>query len=555
MRVSVRRFEWVFVVIVAAVLVLLSLLPTLFGLWREPAGHRFLYNTVPDIEDTQVYLSFIDQNASGHVLYPNLYTSEAQRPTFFHPLWLLLGGFERLFGLSPAVVYTLSRLALGVVLVFVIYWTTSFIFTQVGWRRVATLMAVWASGLGGWVVGITLSHDTFVSYLLHPKIFQSLPIDLSSTAAFPALAIQSSPRPVLSQILQLLIGLLFLRALDRHQWRAVHWAGALALLATLIHPYESPLIVGVLAAWWIVSVLFDFFRSPADAWWHLRAWLMVTAWVLVGWLYYGWALWREPVLRAWNAQNQLPMSNGWTVLIGLGLLTPLAIMGVRAMWFNQRRAATLLSSWAIVTIVMLYLPFIPFQQKLIAGLGIPITLLATAGLRSLWAGLGQTWTQEKPRWVMRTCLVVITILGLGGSNAFFLWQAVRTETRETEYFYAPTDLVDALTWIRASTPTSSVVLGDYRTGNMIPAQTGRVTYLGQVIQTIHYRQKLDLVRHWFFATDGEQQEKASFLRQAGITYVVWGPYERRWGAFQPDHIPTLRLAYHNASVSVYAVTH
>lgn len=271
--------------------------------------------------------------------------------------------------------------------------------------------------------------------------------------------------------------------------------------------------------------------------------MVLLLWAAPAVLYYAWLIFFVPAISGWNTNNLLQTTNFRNVLVGYGALGVFTYFGIRG-WWKKNQAATYLIGWLGAAIGLMYLPMLRWQAKMIIGLSVPIGLLATAGVQTLWR------RTTSRRW---KAVLVLGILMAVMTPLIFLSRATESQTHEARYQYATTDLMAALRWIKTSTPRGRVVLGDIWTGNLVPQLADRATYLGHHHQTIDYQQKLATIRRWFFADTGLSQEKNRFILDNHIAYVVWGPAERRLGTFDPGAYSWLKPVYTNASVTVFEV--
>ncbi|HEX3000091.1 MAG TPA: hypothetical protein VHR86_07635, partial [Armatimonadota bacterium] len=142
------RAEWRWAASAAAIIVLLSCFPYLFGWWLRPAdfmGH--VYNA----DDACVHLSWMRQAAEGRWLFSDRFTAETQQPQFFHLFFLLLGKIAGWFGGSYRVllvVYHLARIVCGWALLLVCYLLAALVFRERETRRLALLIVGLSSGMG-----------------------------------------------------------------------------------------------------------------------------------------------------------------------------------------------------------------------------------------------------------------------------------------------------------------------------------------------------------------------------------------------------------------------
>ncbi len=537
---TIHRKEWWLAVVVAVVAAGWSLWPTITGLRQAPAGQQYLYSNIPDTSDTQIYYAFIDQNARGHVVYKNLFTSEPQKAVLFNPLWLTLGTIERLTGYPADVVFTSARVLGGLLLVMAIFYVISHFFQQPRWRWITFLAAVFGGGLGGLLLLIHHSDPRLVWIQTQTPILRSLPSDLTYAISFTWLTISHSPLFELGQLLLLGSWMIL--------WRGgrLLWVAVLVGVLAFIHPYDPVLFFGIIAGHVVFGILSNQ-MTPELVRRYLRAAALLSLALLPAAIYYLWAIITEPVIHQWFSQNILYSPPLTSLLAGFGAMSLFAFIGAQRA-IRQPGPGLLVTAWAVTGTMLPYVPFIPFQAKMLSLLSVPVSMLAVMGAQRLSR---TAWWTKRRFLLVATLTASVTITF--STVIFFPLRISRAQPIEPIYHYAPTDLLDTLRWIDAHTPPNAVILGDYASGNLVPQYANRQTYVGHNIQTIHYLQKLTLVRNWFYATNSDRQQKQHFLEDNHITYIMWGPNEKRLGSFQPSALPGLILAYQHHDISVYRV--
>lgn len=537
-RPTFQRREWLWAAVVGVVVSAWTLWPTLTGLRQAPPQSQYLYTNVPDTSDTQVYFAFIDQNATGHALYRNIFTSEPQRAVLFNPLWLLLGGLAHFFRASPEIIFTVTRVVGGIGLVLLVYAAIAHWIAEPRWRLAALVLVVVGGGFGGLLLALRTGDPRLVWIQTQTPLLRSLPADVTYAVAYTWQSIAHSPLFVTAQLL--LLG----------TWITIWRGGRIVVAAVLtgllafIHPYDPALLLGVL----LMSLVFGVITHTLDQS-VVRRRLATIGWLLVATLpaagYYLWAIWREPVIRQWFHQNILLPPPLTSLLAGFGVLSVLAYLGARLVWRDRARQPVVW--WLMSALMLSYLPLIPFQAKMLSLMNVPIGILATIALRHWWS----TWwrTRRLLTAMVAALFAIITI----STTILFPLEISRAQPVEPKYHYASNDLLQSLIWLRDTTPADSVVLGDYFTDNLVPRYARRTAYIGHNLQTIGFPRKLSLVREWFFGTADQVDEKSDYLQSERIDYVVWGPNERRFGPFNPASIPGVIEVYRQGEITIFSV--
>ena len=125
---SIDKKEKLFILYFSLFLILLLLIPYLYGYFNTPAEHY--YNPIYGFSsgDKSVYYSYIEQIKQGNFLLKDLYTSEIQSRQTLNILWLFIGLFAKIFHLSVPLVFLLFQIMLTPVLLYLLYLFISLIF-------------------------------------------------------------------------------------------------------------------------------------------------------------------------------------------------------------------------------------------------------------------------------------------------------------------------------------------------------------------------------------------------------------------------------------------
>ncbi|GAG04475.1 unnamed protein product, partial [marine sediment metagenome] len=113
--------------------------------------------------------------------------------------------------------------------------------------------------------------------------------------------------------------------------------------------------------------------------------------------------WTNDVFRIWNQQSLTPSPSPLHLLWGYGVFVPLAVVGARRVWQDQRETGLLLVAWILAAGVLLYVPGLP-QRRFAQGMIIPWGCLAALGLEELFRNGSHS---------RRSRLVYLLMVGLG----------------------------------------------------------------------------------------------------------------------------------------------
>jgi len=146
---------------------------------------------------------------------------------------------------------------------------------------------------------------------------------------------------------------------------------------------------------------------------------------------------------------------------------------------------------------------------------------------------------------------VILLLSL--TNLYNIFQEVVLYSNYSTPYYISRESYEAMLWIKNNLSRDQVILAEPVDGNIIPAITANVVYLGHGHQTADWTTKFYKVKKWFFASNRKDQEKKDWLERESINYMFFSQREDNLGSFNPQEKVYLEKVYDNNSVSIYRV--
>lgn len=497
--------------------------------------------------DAGVYLAWIRQGAEGHFLTRNLFAPGGPPNHTVYLLFWLLGSLMALIHAPLAPFYGAATVLSGLGLLAAAWWLTGRFFDDVRVRRAGFALAALSGGLG-W---------SFVPSL--GSTSDALPIDFTQPEATTFGSLKT-PIFALSQILMILIvGSLWTAIRDR-TWRPLLVALPSAALLANSHTYD---VISLGAAWvvwlalrWTTQRRIDGLEAAQTA--------VVAVAVAVPTALNFVAL-RETGVLAQRTVAPTPAHPPFLVLLGYGLLVPLAAMGF---WSGRRsEGLRLLAAWAVVPLLIQYLPT-SIQRKLVMGVHLPIALLAGLGLALLWQSK-RPWR----RWIgfAATTMTFLTPFVLTGEDLRAALDPKGDPGRETLL----ADERRAMEWIREHAPPDAVVepMPRFKAGDdgdwnlessaldlMTPGYTGRSVECGHWCETPGFQAKLD---DWqtFAEADTDDADRRAILRKKGVDLIVISDREapptpdlafEAWRTEPPDFLRPIPEAS-KGSVRVYRV--
>lgn len=527
---------WIVVVLLAITL------PYLFAWWRTPEGSWFT-GALLNPDDLGVYISAMRQGASGDWLYNFVYSPEPWQPRLMLTLYLVLGKVTSLFAAPNVLWLHLWRVVLALATLSALaFWVRTLLPDRPRWQWTAWLLILFGGGIS-WLIAFVIPSAT------------NLMPDIGMAEWSPLIALFYTPHFALGLGLEVIVFTCVVGMCEvTSAGEGIRWAvfGAIAaILAVLVYVYSLviiALVIGLYMAIWALKLG----RIP----W--RQWLLSSIIILplIPFFYY-YAFWTnndpfwETYIRLSHVINPPPPLGA---LIGLGALLLLAIAGIN--WWLRMGRTLLLPVWAIVHLLIIYVPFISYSGRFSLGLMVPIATLAAVGLEAMvLPALTRTrtfpWfariTPTPFATLRRVCLFLLVPSSVIAILLFFKGPFINASFP----YYLPKADVEAATWLGERSDESALTFAYYPMGNFLPRVYQGKVFLGQLDFTHELNKKLALYEH-FWDSDQTQANRSAFLDEWGITHIFAGTYE---ASFQegPFSLPG-EAVYERDGITIFEVS-
>lgn len=542
--VNINAKEWQFVLLIGTFVIFLITLPILFGYLATPPNHLFLFRVYINSPDVSVYFSQIEQAKSGQLLFKNLFTSEDQPLGVFNPFWLFIGIFAKLFSLPSFLAFHIARLLLGVVFLIVAYLLIALFFQEEIKRKICFIFLVFASGWG-WIVDISPG-----------KYFNVL--DLSVPDAFSFTTLYFSPHNIASLVLIILIFLLSIVFFNTHRQKYTFFSGFCALLLFSFHPYHIYSVFGILGMYVIIDAIL---HKKINIYYGKHLFIVVL-FSLPAILYHLWTVVNIPIVHWHFIQNVTLTPSPHVLVISYGLLLPLAAIGTVPLFKKEHKTAqdVFLLVWFFTQLALLYAP-IKTQIRLVEGWQCVIAILVTYGLFYLKDFLPKkcinyfNFLHEKNRVIKKViffCACILIFIALFClSSIDILVKDLKIYLNHGNYTYISRENIQAMDWLRNNTPENSIIFSLSTTGNLVPVFSLRKVFVGHFHETIYSEEKYELASGFF--RQSTSQERLALLKEYSISYLFFGPQEKREASFNPDDDTFLQKVFENREVEIYLV--
>jgi hypothetical protein len=547
-----------FLLLTSLAFVLLLLIPYGLGYLTAPPELHFT-GILMNPEDTQTYFAKMRQGFDGAWRYTIPFTPEHHEAELVGVFYVWMGQTARALGLTLIQTWHLARVLAGLALCVTVYWFIGLFVTAVSTdservvstQRLAFLLALFGSGLG-WLLFL----------LNQPYWLGHFPVDFKQPGSHLFFTALTYPHIILGTVFILLsVGLLHQEVvrpaatLGESRMRLLGLALSNLALA-IAYPFLIYLVVGTA----VITYLYLLYQQRRILWvfgLRLAASFALAVPLL---LYYAATLYTNPVFRAWDVQAVTPSPPLPHYLMAYG---PMLLLAGLYAWKRPQQQARFLLLWAWIATVclLLYAPLNP-QRRFVQGVHVPLSILTTLGfvavvLPWLWQTRPLRALLNHPRYSREgmTRLLSLAFLGFMSLSNGYLWLSVSVSSvmQQPDPLFRPTAEIEAVEWVRQNVAQTAVFLGDYQTGNLIPADAGQRVVLGHWAETVDYEQRVAEVAQFYQAGSGDAW-RLDLLARYGVDYVWWGPRERELGDFVPETAVYLTPVYQNETITIYQVS-
>jgi len=533
LKITKLSIEWRYVWLLAVVTALLTGIPYVLGVFVAP-GH-YTGSSYTNFGDTAQYYSYLNQVIDGRVVIDNVYTTEAPRTLLFRPLFLVLGTLARLLDLSAAAIFQVSRMVFGALLIAATYRLLTVLAVEKTIRLVAVTVLALGAGFGGLLHPFFFREAQIVGHL---ELFTQFPSDLYLSESSFFLTILHSPLLPFALLVDVLVLTWFFKP------GVIFWqlpaVVALVFLFGFDHPFDLLALliitagtIGALYARCVVTQKPEQFLLA-----YVKKFAAVCVAVSCSAGYYWWLVGHSPAFAVLSTQNVTESPALVNLLLGYGLLIPLAAIGFVV---ARRQSNTVVFVfWTLSLLVVAYTPF-QYQRRVLPLVLIPLAVLAGTGLVC-----GFRWLKKYSR--RGAIMVAVTAAALLISTNVVV-VATHYPLFHLGYYSITLEQQQAMEWLSRQ-PQATILASPY-ISNLITGESLHRVYVGHVIQTAYSADKVTEVAEWFYKTNDDDIQKYAWLQQRHIEYVWVGPDERALGGYQAATKDYLVPVYHSDEVTIY----
>ena len=477
--------------------------------------------------DTNNYLAYVQQAASGKWLFRNPMTPEAHAAVFFNLEWLIAGKIASAFHVSLATATDIQRLLSLGLMCFGVYWLAAHLFRSTLIRR-AALTAVMAGGGLGWVAAL---------HVLHIPLDSSYFLDLSNGNLFPFYWALKLPHFLASESFVVLGLAFFLRGECTGRIRDYAAAGAGYMAAGACRPYD---MLYLMAATGLFVALRFLKQRPTFSQLLLRSTPILMCGPVLA--YYFWIFKVHAIFHWWSFPgNAAPAP--WLLAFGFGPCFFLFLWSLNKLAKTRITPAAEFMICCFVTATLLtYMHhWLHFAFQFATNMLLPMVMLTLFALEK-----PITEWKARARWAsaLMTVLLIVNCFTSLALTAQAAWLVRKGD------FRVDAALVDAYSWLNIHSGFEDVVLADFDNSNQLPQYTHNVVFCGY-INAVNFNQKWEDLQH-FLKPDTSIQFRQHLLRQYGVRFLLLNPTEARNFA-QLENTSMVKEVFRNSAAVVLVV--
>lgn len=260
----------------------------------------------------------------------------------------------------------------------------------------------------------------------------------------------------------------------------------------------------------------------------------------------------------------------WEYFMALGPTFPLGVLGgiLLLVNFGSRDAKRLriVVTWVIAWLSLMFI-FTKIPQQSPSRFGqmmpqVPLGILTMYLFAQVKGFVEKRFNLKQISAAVFVVPALCILFGLGTMASSFMWlkdfvdHKMRADVplvpTGASVMYPLKDLIEASIWLETYTPRDAVVLAGHATSNYIPVYSGNTTFVGHA-NTVNLEIKSAAVTN-FFVQRLSIQEELAWLRQQGISYILYGPEEMEMNGGKTDLnelYPMLEEVYQNTFFRIY----
>lgn len=545
---TILASEFLWIILSVLVLLLLSYIPVVRNYQAVPSD-RLYYGGEEYPLDMVGDLAYVQEGYHGDALTSFRYSTLLHdTPTFLKFEYLTVGWAARIMHIPPVTMFLLTRFALSLVFLTIVYWGLRLVFADPLERITGYIFVLFGAS-----VTVSSSATSFIGKVVYDAmVFQRMSLAMHH---------------YLLGAITILLSLFFLsRVLERPQRiKSLTVAIVFGILASLFYAPDSVLAVSGLPVYFFLDMISVFVRTKRIVvdWTKISILFVYSICVLAPVVYV-----RFVVADAWSQFNSAHMEslNPFNVtffeyLLAVGAVYVLAWIAVPSVIRRGKALLLLLATWILVHplgefFVSPILKLNPIRYFLTPYF-VVYGVLAAVGVSTL-VSVVRSRMKRIATWVLTTALAAVVIAtGIGTYQAN--WQRSNLCFCTAQFFdfaYPKRTVMDAIRWLSVNTNPNDIVLSGYYAGTLIPAFSGNRVYVSWYYRLVEPPTMpfVETQITKFYANGMTDGEAADFLKQTQVSYVFYSEGEQlnTSGALTLRY-PFLRDVYNRNGTIIYRV--
>lgn len=535
---SITKSEWKFWAKVLVALLILTSLSRIFVFIMMPSGFAWRGNTIMNVNDRNVYVSYIEQAREGRYLFDDLYTSKEESVPMLNLFWLSLGLFARFTHLSANAVLEVSRILFIPFLLFAVYLLIAYFIKDIWQRKLAHLLACFGGGLGAVYLPFGYVLELVNRYNLSMR--RHWPIDLDITEAFIYSTSYYSSHFIFSTILFIFIILLFLLAVDKQKLFYALPAGIMLFILANFHPFTFVILFFILFSYFI----FLLWKNKKDAWFFIKYGLIAGAIALPSVLYHMFMFytpwWQN---QTWKTSTVTPFAT--SIIFGYGVVL---FSASYSLWLSFRSKLMINKEWFLLVWIvtqppLLFLP-VAVQGRFLEGYWLVLAIVGSYFLGNFL---------RRRKWIIENRAIAgflfISIFCL--SYILLMILDLQKTYLGSNLIYVKKDMIAAMKELKNISGKDDLILADIYNASVLPAIALRHVFVGHGVETINYDKKYKILKKFMASTD--EKERELVVKNNEITYLFYDELWTKDWAWSPDDEKFLQKIYDKSGYKIYKV--
>lgn len=538
---SITKQEWKFWAKVFVALLIITSLSRIFILIMNPRGAPDGFvprgNTIVNINDRYVYMSYIEQVREGRYLLDDLFTAKEESVPMLNLFWLGAGLFAKITNLSANVTLEILRILFIPLLLLVLYLLFAYFIEDLLQRKLAFLLAAFGGGLGAFYLPIAYIRELINHYELWMR--SHWPIDLDITEAFIFSTSYYSAHFIFSTALLLFIILISLLAIDGRRMRYAFLAGLAGLVLANFHPFTFAIAALLFLAYFLFLLAYERARAA-----FLLKYGIVMLLISSPAIFYHFSKFFTPWWQnqAWSSGTHTPFITSLMAGYGLTLFFVLRALYMAYKGKINIRREKFLLVWLFAQAAMFFLP-VSVQGRFLEGYWLALVITASYAL----ADFVKKHNILKERlsaagiFIASFCLTWALIIVLDLQRIY--WQS--------NLIYIKKSAVEAMKELKNIAAKDDLILSDIYNSSILPAIALRRVFVGHGVETIEYGKKFRTLQEFMTTTDAKRRKE--ILRYNKINYFFYDEgWKNNW-AWNPDDEKFLQKIYDEGGYKIYKI--